>query len=478
MRNNFLKVLLLIIFTALFSSIKNAQTLPERPNIVLFIADDAGMDFGCYGNEFIKTPNIDQLAKEGLICSNAFLTTPQCSPSRTSMLSGQFAHTIGSEDLHHPMNEGTKLLPHYLKEEGYYTGLLMKKHLGDVNGNEGTRQFDHIGEGRDDKAQELFREFLDKTDNRPFFAWVAFYDPHRPYGDKNGAEKVHNHDSVVVPPYLINSVETRKDIALYYDEINRMDTNIGAMLKELEKRNLRDNTLVVFLSDNGMPFPRCKGTLYDYGIKTPLIFHWKNKVMQNVNYDELVSTIDLAPTILEIAGIRKPKEMYGESLSEIFSDQSVKGREYVFSERNWHDTDAHMRSVRSDKYKFIVNGYPELLYPIIGDYYGAGSWVDLLNAADKNMLNKFQNLLFEFPRFKVELYDLENDPFEVNNLIMNNEYKAVASKLSSVLSDWEVQTNDYPSYKKRRGDVIDRRSGFFFDRDSAFDYEKFGYWDD
>ena len=477
MNKKLLKAIILFIAFALFGNVSKAQSLSKQPNIVFFIADDAGMDFGCYGNEFIKTPNIDKLAKEGLLCSNAFLTSPQCSPSRTSILSGMFAHTIGSEDLHHPMSPGTKLLPYYLKQKGYYTGLLMKKHLGPIGESEGTKQFDHIGNGRDDIAPQLFREFLDKTNNKPFFAWVAFFDPHRPYGDKNGVKKFHDPDSVVVPPYMVNKEETRKDIAQYYDEIHRMDYNVGEMLKELEKRNLRDNTLIIFLSDNGMPFPRCKGTLYDYGIKTPLIFQWKGKVNVGATYDSLLSVIDLAPTILDVADIKKPKQMYGESIKEIFKDQMMKGREYVFSERNWHDTDAHIRGIRTERYSLIVNGYPELLYPIIGDYSKAGSWQDLLHAQGNNELNNFQKQLFEFPRYKVEFYDLKNDPYEVHNLIMKKDYNAIATELSNTLMKWEDETNDYPSYMKRREDNVDRKSGFFFNRTHPFQSKGFIYWD-
>lgn len=448
------------------------------PNIIVFIADDAGMDFGCYGNKLIKTPNIDQLANDGLVFQKAFLTSSQFSPTRTSILSGQFAHTIGSEDLHHPMNEGTKLLPYYLKQQGYFTGILMKGHLGNIGVSEGTRQFDHIGEGRDNQAPGLFNEFLDRANDRPFFAWVAFFDPHRPYGGEDGAKKVHDPDSVIVPPYLVNTKGTREDLALYYDEIHRVDTNIGTILLELDKRDLRKNTLIIFLSDNGMPFPRCKGSAYDYGIKTPLIIQWEGKATQNAHYSGLVSVIDLAPTILDVAGVEKPDEMYGHSIQATFNDQSAEGRKYIFAERNWHNTDAHIRCARSEKYKLIVNGYPELLYPIIGDYVGTGTWNDLLEAKAKHGLDKYQKQLFEYPRYKVELYDLENDPYEVDNLIDKKEYLPIATELNNKLLDWEDKTNDYSPHKKRRDDTIDRRSAFFYNLRDAFDYNVNGYWDE
>jgi N-sulfoglucosamine sulfohydrolase len=450
-----------------------ASVPPERPNILIFIADDAGMDFGCYGNELIKTPNIDQLAAEGLLFENAFLTTAQCSPSRTSILSGQFAHTIGTEDLHYPLNKDTKLVPYYLKQEGYHTGLLMKRHLGP----NGVKQFDFVKEGHDSKAPDLFREFLDEGNGQPFFAWVAFHDPHRPYGGPKGAEKVHQPENVIVPPYFVDTEETREEIAQYYDEVHRMDNNIGAILKELQERGLRDNTVVVLLSDNGMPFPRAKATVYDFGIKTPFIIQG-NGISKGARYDGMMSVIDLAPSILELAGIDKPGEMYGESITKIFNDQSVEGREYIFTERNWHDTDAHIRAIRSENYKLVVNGYPELLFPLTGDYFKSATWYDLLEGHKNNSLNEFQNTIFQFPRYQVELYDLKNDPHEINNLIDNREYMEIAVDLNNRLKEWGKETKDHPAFRKRRSDMIDRKSAFFFNLGNHADFKNYGYWDE
>ena len=452
----------------------------DKPNILIFIADDAGTDFGCYGNKNIKTPNIDGLAADGLLFENAFLTTPQCSPSRTSILSGQFAHSIGTEDLHYPLNEDTKLLPQYLREEGYYSGLLMKRHLG----KNGVGQFDFVKDDHDNKAPDLFREFLDKAPDKPFFAWVAFHDPHRPYGGPKGAASVHGPKDVTVPPYFVDTKETREEIALYYDELHRMDFNIGAILHELEKRGMRENTIVIFLSDNGMPFPRGKATVYDFGMRTPLIIQG-NGISKGARYKEQVSVIDLAPTILELAGISKPKQMYGKSITNIFKDQSVKGRKYVFTERNWHDTDAHIRAIRSERYKLIINGYPDLPFPITGDYFKSATWYDLLKAQKSNTLNNYQHAIFQYPRYQVEFYDLEKDPYEVKNLVdeVNNTndkngYLEIALDLNNRLREWGKETKDHPAFRKRRSDMIDRKSGFFWNLGNHADFKNYGYWDD
>jgi len=245
----------------------NAFNIKQKPNILVFIADDAGMDYGCYGNPFIKTPNIDALAANGLMVQNAFLTAPQSSPSRTSMLSGCFAHSIGTEDLHAGLNDTTLIVPSYLKQQGYYSGLMLKSHMG----SNAMKQFDWTDNGFNDwlkgewhnKALSYFNEFLDKSENNPFFLWVAFVDPHRPYTEDpilaNRAPEVHNPLNTIVPPFLVDTEQTRIDIAHYYDEIHRMDTYIGLMMQELKKRKLDENTLILYISDNGMPFPRSKG---------------------------------------------------------------------------------------------------------------------------------------------------------------------------------------------------------------------------
>lgn len=429
----------------------------ELPNILVFMADDAGMDFRTYGNTAIKTPHIDALAAGGLTAHKAFLTSSQCSPTRTSILAGQFAHSIGTEDLHIPLRESTKLIPYYLKQKGYHTGLLMKTHIG----KHGEEQFDQILKGSDKEAPKLFSKFLDASAGKPFFSWVAFTDPHRPYGDNwNGAPVVHDPQGVIVPPYFVDDSATRKDLALYYDEIHRMDKNIGAMLADLAQRGLRENTLVIFLSDNGMPFPRGKATLYDLGIQTPLIFNWPRKIPEGTQYQGLISAIDLAPTVLEAAGIEKPQEMYGESIAGIFEDQQLPGRDYVFAERNWHDTDAHMRCVRSEEYKLIINGYPELPFPIIADFRRAGTWWDLIRHQKQGNLNPLQQLIFDFPRYKVELYHVKNDPLESRNLITEEAELEEGYKLLEVLRVWRKETQDYPSHQKRRDDYIDRKSAF------------------
>jgi len=457
-----LLICLMLIHTGdLFADTKRPDS--EKPNILVFIADDAGMDFGCYGNSGIHTPNIDALAEQGLLVENAFLTASQCSPSRSSMLSGQFAHTIGTEDLHAPLEEGIKILPSYLQDAGYFTGCMLKKHYGGKYANE---QFNWYDNGfqiwlKDQakwnrEAVNYFTDFLDSVQNKPFFLWVGFVDPHREYND-SPIKKVNNPDDVYVPPYLVDSEKTRRDLADYYDEISRMDNHIGLMLEQLEKRGLRENTLIVFLSDNGMPFPRAKGTVYDAGIKTPLIFAWDGVIKPGAKYMELVSSIDLAATLLDVAGEPVPEDIYSRSIRRIFTDQTIPGRDYVFSERNWHDADEHIRCVRTKKYKFILNSYIEWPHGMLGT---DPSWYELKNRQKQGKLTSAQQRLFECPRPAVEIYDLEKDPYELNNVADEAEYLEIGKELALELENWRDSTGDHPSHERRKSDKIDRVTGF------------------
>lgn len=441
-----------------------AKAEQNRPNIIVFVADDAGMDFGCYGNKGIKTPNIDKLAKRGIRFQNAYLTSPQSSPSRTSMMTGQYAHTIGTEDLHNPLDSSTKMMPYYFNQAGYSTGVMLKTHWGP----NGDRQFSRVIKAgykpnQGDLTNETYqnyRKFLDDSKDKPFFLWVGFIDPHRPY-NREICPQVNDPETVDLPAFLVDTEDTRRDMADYYDEISRMDRNIGTMLADLEARNLLDNTIIVFLSDNGRPFPRCKGSLYDTGIQTPLIFVWDNHITPNtLHHNGLVSTVDLAPTLLSLAGISKPDSMYGESFKDLLFDSDKRGRDYIFSERNWHDTDEYIRCVRTEKYKLIYNAYYELPHGVTMDLGSSLSWYDLKAAQKKGTLSKEQALLFNAPRPMIELYDLEKDPDEFNNVADVREYREIGMKLAKLLVNWQKETKDHPWWTRRRCDQNDRVTGF------------------
>ncbi len=445
-------ILMCVIFCIGMTAHGQPTSSGDTPNILIFVADDAGWrDSGAYGNEVIQTPNIDRLAEGGLSFDKAFLTTAQCSPSRISILTGLYPHATGAEDLHMPLPEGDRILPGYLSEAGFYTGHMKKTHYGP----HADAQFDWYSE----ELSETFPAFLDEAKEDPFFLWVGFSDPHRPYGD---APEVHNPDEVKVPPYLVDTPETRADLAKYYDEISRMDGQIGRFLEELEQQNELNNTLVIFLSDNGAPFPRAKGTVYDEGVRTPLIFHWPDHIEAGNRYEGLASVIDLAPTLLDLVDYPVPNDMQGESILEVMSDQTLPGREYAYSERNWHDTDEHIRSLRTDRYRLIQNAYTELPHGTPADIGGSPSFRSLIQYKKEGELTHAQSRLFEVPRPRIELYDLENDPWEVNNVAAHSDYWELARELGQQLNNWMEATDDFPPHLRVRDDHTDRMTGVWF----------------
>jgi arylsulfatase A-like enzyme len=448
--------LLACLLTGLLGLDSVAQT---PPNILVFIADDAGWrDFGCYGNEAIRTPNIDRLSAGGLTFDNAYLTTPQCSPTRTSLLSGQFAHTIRTEDLHEPLPEEVKILPGLLSEAGYYTALMGKAHIG----RSGIDQFDDFFPGQGNPFTADFPRVLEAAGDRPFFAWYAFSDPHRAY-QPGSIPEPHEPAEVVVPPYLADTPETRADLALYYDEIGRMDSQIGEVLDMLEQEDKLDNTFIIFLSDNGKPFTRAKGSLYDEGIRTPLIMHWPAVLSSGERRSGLFSLINLAPGLLEAAGREAPAEMYGRSFLEaIRGGADTAFDEYIFAERNWHDCDEHMRAIRSDSFKLIFNAYIDLPHGTAADLAGSPSHQALLRLKESGQLSREQELVFEVPRPMIELYQVWDDPFEFDNLAYDAAYRPIISKLFGRLSDWMVETKDFDPHYRRRYDNTDRVSGAIF----------------
>jgi N-sulfoglucosamine sulfohydrolase len=427
-----------------------------RPNVLIFIADDAGArHFGCYGNRAVRTPNIDRLAAEGLVCDKVMLTTSQCSPSRISILTGKYPHATGAEDLHMPMPAAHTTVPGRLRSAGYVTGHMGKAH----EGPESDRQFDWYDNGFDG-----FEAFLERAGATPFFLWVAFHDPHRPF---DAAPLIAPHDpaAISIPPYMADTAETREDLAHYYDEISRMDGAVAKFLEVLESRSLHDETLVIFLSDNGAPFPREKGTVYDAGVRTPLLIRWPGIVPEGARHDGLMSVIDIAPTILESAGLPVPDDMQGESMASGLEHPHRLRRAAAFSERNWHDCDEHIRSVRTDRYRLVHNAYIALPFGSPADVSMSPSWRALDALRRAGHLSDAQRSLFQAPRPEIEFYDTIADPFEIDNLAGQPKFQTLIAEHFAMLQEWRNATGDFSSERRRRADYADRVTGVLYSLD-------------
>ena len=426
-----------------------------RPNIIVFLADDLGWrDLGVYGNRFIRTPHIDGLARAGLRVERAFGTSPQCSPSRISMLTGKYPHTTRTEDLHTPLQGGERILPSLLQAQGYFTGHMAKTHYG----SEAERQFQWYSP----IVADSFPAFLREAGDRAFFLWVGFREPHRPYHDS--VPRVHQPARVVVPPYLADTPETRRDLARYYDAVSMMDAEIGRVMAELERRKLDENTLVIFLSDNGAPFPREKGTLYDAGTRTPLILTWPKVISRGQVYGRsIVITIDLPGTLLEVAGSTSAETKRRSFAALLTNPSGYPGNDYVFSERNWHDCDEHQRAVRTSRFKLIrTDAYTELPLCTAADIGSSPSFQALRTRAKSGRLTAAQRRLFEAPRARLELYDVAGDPWELRNVAEDPRYARELRELTAVLQKWMEQSDDFPGTFRVRDDNTDRITGLPF----------------
>ncbi len=413
----------------------------QKPNIVLFITHDQGQFLGCYNNPQIpnslNTPNIDEIASNGVKFTNYFCTAPQCSPSRGSIQTSKYPHQNGLIGL---VNRGWTLpsinrtLPMYLKENGYSTHLLGLQHesnnissLGYDTVSKRTKEYKYSKKYMENKILKFFQEH--KDDNLPFYVNIGMIEVHRPFivwGNPVEPEKVK------VPPFLPDHPMIREDLGQFYGAIHAVDNLIGKILKSLEETGLIQNILFIYTTDHGSAFPRAKCTLYDPGIKTLLLMSWlnSNQFKGGTVVNEMISNIDLLPTLLDIIGADIPKDIEGKSFLPVLKNINQSFREEIFTEKTFHEMYDPIRSIRTKKYKYIYNFEKlETLYQIPMDI--------MRDLSGRYMQDKYNK-----PRSKEELYDLEKDPNEQNNLINNTNYKNVAVELKQKLFDWMRKTND------------------------------------
>lgn len=439
------------------------QSLPDQPNIVLIIADDIGWnDVGCYGNDVVKTPNMDRIASEGLIFTNAYLTTSSCSPSRTSIISGRYPHNTGSAELHTPLPEEVGIFPDKLQEAGYFTGQAGKWHMGKAP----RRGFDVIHDGPEDfgpGGEKMWVPVLkNRPKDKPFFLWLAATDAHRGWG-ANEFKGQNDPEKIEVPPFLVDTMSTRKDLAQYYDEITRFDHYIDEVERELERQGVAENTILIIISDNGRPFPRCKTRLYDSGVKTPMIIKWPDGIdVPGRTSGSLVSVIDIGSTILDLAEASSLESMQGKSFRQLLNQPETPFRNYIFAEHNWHDHEALERMVRTKDYMYILNLRPNLSNQGPADSNNSPSFADLIQKRKEGRLTPAQADIFETPRAREELFDCQRDPKQLFNIASDPDLKEKLIDLRQVMQLWIDQTGDTNPehltqdwYSRENGDALD-----------------------
>lgn len=466
-----MKKVLLSLMGLLIAAATAAGQPRHRPNFVLIIADDlAWDDTGAYGNRKVRTPNIDRLAREGLRFTHAFVTISSCSPSRSSLITGRYPHNTDAEQLHWPLPAGQVTFVEKLKAAGYWTAASGKWHLGDYvrdrfdlvddPGEAGFQTDPKTGKmlAKDDSgAAGWIPVMRQRPKDKPFFLWLAALDPHRDYVE-NIIPQPHRPEDVIVPPYLPDTPEVRRELALYYDEIARLDGYVGEVTAELERQGVAQNTLILFISDNGRPFPRAKTTLYDSGVRTPLIARWPKTIRRGGVADGLVSSVDIAPTVLRLAGVAIPPTVQGRSFATILANPKATTRDAIYAEKNWHDYEDRARAVRTARFKYIRNDYPDLPLTTSADSGRSPTMDAIRSLRDAGKLKPEQARIFQTPRPAEELYDVVADPHEFKNLATDPRYAKTLAELREKLNQWGRETDDrLPDC--RTPDEFDRETG-------------------
>ncbi len=453
---------LLLLVTALIIASCNQPAPAERPNILFCIADDWSWPHaGAYGDKVVRTPAFDQLAREGMLFDNAFVSSPSCTPSRNAILTGQhFWRLEEGANLWSTLDTKFPVYPLLLEDAGYFIGSWRKSWgPGDLSAG-GYDSIHPAGK----VFPKGFAQFLEaRPEDQPFCFWLGASDPHRPYEKGSGKNSGLDINEVEVPGFLPNNETIRSDIADYYFEVERFDSDVARAIQLLDSLGELENTLIVVTGDNGLPFPRCKGNLYESGVHVPLVVAWGDQIQKNTSSDALVSLTDLAPTFLELAGVEIPEIMTGKSLTTILLDDKKANAEnfdYVVYGRERH-TPAQLvpsmdgypsRAIRTHKYLYIRNlkpdrwpaGVPEnATHPInnFADCDGSPSKTFLMENKDNPAMQAYYDLSFA-KRPAEELYDVTSDPWQLVNLANDPLYEAVRDSLSELLTAELEKTND------------------------------------
>jgi len=421
-------------------------------------------DLSCYGNPTVRTPHLDNLAAHGRLWTRAYLAASVCSPSRCSIISGRYPHNTGAPELHTGLPKGQPLFPLELKKAGYWCAQAGKWHMGKY----AHKAFDLVLD-RKDSGPSGCRQWVpllkQRPTDRPFFLWLASFDAHRSWQpDPDG--KPHDPKTIRLPGPLVDTPGTRADLAAYHDEVQRLDRFVGNVVAELANQNELDNTLLLFISDNGRPFPRAKRWITEEGSRTPWIMHWPRKLGTSGNVcRELASAIDIAPTFLELAGVKIPTAVQGRSLLPQLDDPAARICDYVFAERNWQVEYCHERTLRNGPWAYYRNGAPELAHFgfVNATYqkYCFPAYVDLWKRFKAGeALTPIQQTVFLKPRPIEQLFHLGDDPQETLDLTGNPKHAETLERLRAVMDNWIARTGDsIPPKERRTPDRHDRLTG-------------------
>lgn len=426
------------------------------PNVVLITADDLGIQVGCYDDPQAETPRLDQMAAEGVMFRTAWVTAATCSPSRASMFTGLYAFQNGQWGLSnhdYAIHEGIATISSLLKNEGYRTALIAKFHMApteafawDEMWPPPARYRTAFFDERDVRQMaDLAQAFIQGSEDTPFFLSMNYVDPHYPLFDQRHGlpeDPWTGEDVVSMPLYGMDTPELRAQTASFYNCIRRLDTGIGYFLDMLEASGHAENTLIIFIGDHGPPFTRAKLSCYDFGMRVPFIVQFPGRAVPGQVRDEMVSAIDILPTILDAVGVTPTDPLPGRSLMPLLAGEHIPWREYLYGEFNSHARVSWYprRTVRDQRFQLIENP----LYEEENPTRSVGPCLTWEASRDSSLDGTAVRMAYDRwvnpPRF--ELIDLEADPYAFENLADNPEYLEVLSHLRARLDEWRQDMHD------------------------------------
>ncbi len=457
------------------------------PNILFITMDDMNWDsMGAYGCEIPGlTPNMDQLAEEGLRFEYAYNATSSCVPSRTTYMTGRYPHTSGVLSFFN-VDANYQMLPELLRENGYLTGCINKPRDSSVTDDyEKYWDYSQILKGPDKRGAVTYKQYVDTFLNKaeaagmPFFCVVNIADPHKPFfndpkGIKQGFDKFapsrfYSAEEVPIPGFLFEHPAVRKEVRNYYNSVKRGDDCVGAILNLLEARGLSDDTVVIFLSDHGMPLPYAKSSLYRDGLRTPWVIRWPGKVgAGKVDQEHLVGAVDFMPTVLDIAKVEHPSGLQGKSVWPAILGKRVQGMDQVYGEFNDNagGNCYPMRAIHTKRYNYVFNawGTGQRSFLSAATWYQTEECMKAISPKNPEVAARYRHLLKRCPE---EFYDLKKDPFALNNLIDDPAYQEIIAGFRDELEAWMIATDDYVLEAFRLRDDIEALEAWMVKADAA-----------
>ena len=422
------------------------RSAPTRPNILWLIAEDFGQHLGCYGTREVWTPNLDRMAREGVRYTRFFTTAPVCSPSRSAFMTGMYQTTIGAHnhrshrDDGYELPAGVRLLTDWMRDARYFTANVRELPATCGFRGSGKTDWNFTVKGKSFDSSR----WSDLKSNQPFFAQINFQETHRAFKAPPRADPA----KVELPPWTPDHPIARQDWAKYLDSATELDRKVGLVLAQLDADGLADNTIVIFFGDNGQAHVRGKQFCYDEGLLVPLIIRWPDEypapqqLRPGTTDHRLLEAIDLAPTMLDVAGVKKPAGMQGRVF---LGPRAEKPRQYVYGARDRCDeTVFRLRTVRDERYRYIRNFTPERPFLQPNNYkekqYPVWNLLPELNR--QGQLPPAQAFLCAPGMPAEELYDLKADPHAINNLASSPKHQKTLTKLRTALDTWIRETAD------------------------------------